>query len=255
MMNDFSGLRFTGTYFDTITPSYVLGNGYRVYVPSLMRFSVPDESSPFDLGGINTYAYCVDDPVNKVDPSGHFALTKIRDLITRPLSGRRAERMDLSISAQRASEASSHAKRGLDTSDNLSGNREKAPDNEQPYLASHADDERAPAQAHPSVSTASPAQVPRPVHIRLANMVEKASMLGKVNTLSHEGDLAIPHVIVKYETGEIMLSIEQANKVYHLPTHPDIREKWLGNHRLPFLDQPGSMHRAAKPRWTEGQRF
>jgi hypothetical protein len=31
------------------------------------------ELSPFDEGGINAYAYCGGEPINCVDPSGHFA--------------------------------------------------------------------------------------------------------------------------------------------------------------------------------------
>jgi RHS repeat-associated protein len=49
-----------------------LGNGYRVYNPVLMRFHSPDSLSPFDEGGINSYAYCSCDPVNNVDPTGQF---------------------------------------------------------------------------------------------------------------------------------------------------------------------------------------
>lgn len=50
-----------------------LGNGYRVYNPVLMRFHSPDSLSPFGEGGINAYAYCAGDPVNAVDPSGHWS--------------------------------------------------------------------------------------------------------------------------------------------------------------------------------------
>lgn len=53
---------------------YVLGNGYRAYNPILMRFNSPDSWSPFGRGGLNAYVYCLDDPVNRQDPSGHFSL-------------------------------------------------------------------------------------------------------------------------------------------------------------------------------------
>ncbi|ANN67452.1 hypothetical protein BAU06_15110 [Bordetella bronchialis] len=37
-----------------------------------MRFNAPDFYSPFGPGGINSYAYCAADPVNRIDPSGHM---------------------------------------------------------------------------------------------------------------------------------------------------------------------------------------
>ncbi|SCZ10444.1 RHS repeat-associated core domain-containing protein [Pseudomonas sp. NFIX10] len=53
---------------------YILGNGYRAYNPVLRRFHSPDRSSPFDRGGLNPYAYCVGDPINYRDPTGHLAI-------------------------------------------------------------------------------------------------------------------------------------------------------------------------------------
>ncbi|MFJ3369100.1 RHS repeat-associated core domain-containing protein [Pseudomonas sp. NPDC086251] len=50
---------------------YLLGNGYRAYNPRLMRFHSPDSWSPFGGGGLNAYMYCVGDPVNRSDPTGH----------------------------------------------------------------------------------------------------------------------------------------------------------------------------------------
>ncbi len=62
---------FNGEQPDPVTGHYLLGNGYRAYNPVLMRFNSPDSLSPFGKGGLNAYAYCVGDPVNKSDPSGH----------------------------------------------------------------------------------------------------------------------------------------------------------------------------------------
>jgi len=37
-----------------------------------MRFQSPDSLSPFGKGGINAYGYCAGDPINRIDPNGHF---------------------------------------------------------------------------------------------------------------------------------------------------------------------------------------
>lgn len=62
---------FNGEFPDPLTGHYLLGNGYRAYNPVLGRFNSPDSLSPFGEGGVNAYAYCRGDPVNRVDPSGH----------------------------------------------------------------------------------------------------------------------------------------------------------------------------------------
>jgi hypothetical protein len=54
----------------------LLGNGYRAYNPTLMRFHSPDSWSPFGGGGLNAYTYCVGDPVNFSDPTGHRGVGK-----------------------------------------------------------------------------------------------------------------------------------------------------------------------------------
>ena len=63
---------FNGEQPDPVTGHYLLGNGYRAFNPVLMRFNSPDSLSPFGEGGINAYAYCAGDPVNRVDPTGHM---------------------------------------------------------------------------------------------------------------------------------------------------------------------------------------
>lgn len=64
-------LGFNGEHLDAITGHYLLGQGRRAYTPSRMRFNTPDTLSPFDKGGLNSYAYCGNDPVNYKDPTGH----------------------------------------------------------------------------------------------------------------------------------------------------------------------------------------
>ena len=64
---------FNGERIDPVSGHYHLGNGYRAYSPELMRFTCPDNMSPFGAGGINPYAYCAGDPVNRADPTGHHS--------------------------------------------------------------------------------------------------------------------------------------------------------------------------------------
>lgn len=61
---------FTGERREPLTGWYVPG-GHRPYDPVLMCFLAPDSDSPFGRGGLNPYAYCAGDPINRVDPDGH----------------------------------------------------------------------------------------------------------------------------------------------------------------------------------------
>lgn len=73
-----TALGFNGEPYDTLTESYLLGLGYRTYNPRLMRFLSPDNVSPFGAGGVNSYAYVGNDPINNTDPTGHLAIFGIR---------------------------------------------------------------------------------------------------------------------------------------------------------------------------------
>jgi RHS repeat-associated protein len=66
-------LGFNGQRSDPVTGHYFLGNGYRAFNPVLMRFNSPDNASPFGKGGVNPYAYCLGDPMNRSDSSGHIS--------------------------------------------------------------------------------------------------------------------------------------------------------------------------------------
>ncbi|KAB0499591.1 RHS repeat-associated core domain-containing protein [Pseudomonas vancouverensis] len=81
-------LGFNGERRDPVTGHYLLGNGYRGFNPVLMRFNCPDSLSPFGKGGVNAYAYCQGDPVNKVDPRGEFAtfIRGVTQLVSTPIS-------------------------------------------------------------------------------------------------------------------------------------------------------------------------
>jgi RHS repeat-associated protein len=67
-------LGFNGERVDLVTGHYLLGNGRRAFNPVLMRFNGPDSFSPFEKGGVNAYAYCLGDPVNRGDPTGNFSV-------------------------------------------------------------------------------------------------------------------------------------------------------------------------------------
>ncbi|PYH85738.1 hypothetical protein BO82DRAFT_389360 [Aspergillus uvarum CBS 121591] len=83
-----SSIGFNGQWRDPVTGWYHLGNGYRVYNPVLRRYLSPDPGSPFATGEINSYAYCLGDPINRVDPSGQWSFFGLnfnfgwKDLIT-----------------------------------------------------------------------------------------------------------------------------------------------------------------------------
>lgn len=64
--------RFTGQSWLPSAIGYLLGNGHRLFNSRLMRFHSADSFSPFGKGGLNAYAYCGNDPINRVDPSGRF---------------------------------------------------------------------------------------------------------------------------------------------------------------------------------------
>ncbi|WP_082457581.1 RHS repeat-associated core domain-containing protein [Pseudomonas sp. Leaf48] len=67
-------LAFNGERPDPVTGHYPLGQGYRQYNAVLKRFNSPDSWSPFGEGGLNAYAYCKGNPVNRSDPTGHISV-------------------------------------------------------------------------------------------------------------------------------------------------------------------------------------
>ena len=77
-----SQLGFNGELHEAKTGWYLLGNGYRAYNPRLMRFHSPDSWSPFGRGGLNPYMYCVGEPVNCSDPTGHWSVLAVVGYLT-----------------------------------------------------------------------------------------------------------------------------------------------------------------------------
>ena len=74
-------LGFSGERPDPVTGHYLLGNGYRAFNPVLMRFNSPDSFSPFGRGGLNSYAYCVGDPINFYDPTGESGIGVVANIL------------------------------------------------------------------------------------------------------------------------------------------------------------------------------
>jgi RHS repeat-associated protein len=80
-------LSFNGEAREKVHGWYLLGKGYRAYNPHLRRFHSPDSRSPFGAGGVNPYVYCVSDPINYIDPTGHAPLPQFIDPIIPPSAG------------------------------------------------------------------------------------------------------------------------------------------------------------------------
>ncbi|MBM6444256.1 RHS repeat-associated core domain-containing protein [Pseudomonas sp. MIL9] len=74
-------LGFAGEALDPVTGHYLLGNGHRLFNTRLMRFNGPDSLSPFGRGGLNSYAYCLGDPVNFSDPTGNVSEANLIGMI------------------------------------------------------------------------------------------------------------------------------------------------------------------------------
>lgn len=100
-------ISFNGEWLVGSALGYLLGNGYRLYSPVLMRFVSADDLSPFGEGGYNSYAYCVGDPVNRADPSGHrFSMTGLlKHLRIMNRTGRRQQSSDIGKQIYRHAES------------------------------------------------------------------------------------------------------------------------------------------------------
>ncbi|UFH48070.1 RHS repeat-associated core domain-containing protein [Pseudomonas sp. KNUC1026] len=70
-----------GQWLENPEQAYLLGQGYRRYLPGLMLWSRSDSDSPFGVGGLNSYRYCKQDPVNYRDLDGHSGFFALAFLI------------------------------------------------------------------------------------------------------------------------------------------------------------------------------
>ncbi len=103
-MKPMIALNYTGAHRDGVTAAYPLGNGARWYMPGLMRFNAPDTLSPFEAGGPNAYLYCDDDPLDRVDPTGHLNWSMVARAVRRLLTRSGAREKSGSISGKLAIE-------------------------------------------------------------------------------------------------------------------------------------------------------
>ena len=79
---DSNPIRYRSYYYDEDTGLYYLNARY--YNPQWRRFISPDDTAYLDIesaNGLNLYAYCGNDPINYVDPSGQWIET-VFDLLS-----------------------------------------------------------------------------------------------------------------------------------------------------------------------------
>ena len=69
---NYNPFRYKGYYYDVETNLFLVSSRY--YSPELCRWISPDDIEyldPESVNGLNLYCYCLNDPVNYIDPDGH----------------------------------------------------------------------------------------------------------------------------------------------------------------------------------------
>ena len=80
--------RYRGYYYDTETGLYFLQTRY--YDPEVGRFLNRDSvqyADPETINGLNLYAYCLNNPVEYVDPTGHIVISSLLVAIAGIIAG------------------------------------------------------------------------------------------------------------------------------------------------------------------------
>ena len=75
-LGNLNPFRYRGYYYDTETGFYFLKTRY--YDPEVGRFLNRDSiifADPEEVNGLNLYAYCLDNPINYIDPLGKFVIS------------------------------------------------------------------------------------------------------------------------------------------------------------------------------------
>ena len=70
--------RYKGYYYDKETKLYYCNARY--YNPDIYEWLTPDDIGYLDIesvNGLNLYCYCENDPINHIDPTGHFGIWAI----------------------------------------------------------------------------------------------------------------------------------------------------------------------------------
>ena len=70
--------RYRWYYYDVETNLFLVSSCY--YSPELCRWISPDDIEyldPESVNGLNLYCYCLNNPINYIDPDGHFTISTL----------------------------------------------------------------------------------------------------------------------------------------------------------------------------------